>query len=99
MCYMVYAKFEGEKRFGALGSVGGGIDKVGNLMYAYMFDTKEKAQEFADKCKLAQRDRLENVPTLTLGTIGGKSQNLPRRARKWRNYGYCRSFLHYRNLS
>lgn len=51
MCYMVYAKFEGEKRFGALGSVGGGVDKVGNLMYAYVFDTKEKAQEFADKCK------------------------------------------------
>lgn len=51
MCYLVYAKFEDEKRFGALGSVGGGIWKVKNLFYAYMFDTPEQAQKLIDECK------------------------------------------------
>lgn len=56
MSYRVYARFEGEKRFGALGSVGGGVDKVKNLFYAYLFDDMDSAQKFVDACK-------EQVPT------------------------------------
>lgn len=56
MYYRVYARFEGEKRFGALGNVGNGVDKVSNLIHAYIYASIEDAQKLVDFCK-------EQVPT------------------------------------
>lgn len=59
--FRVYAKFPGDKRFGALGPVGNGIDIVRNLMYAYIFDDKSKAQRFMDKCQNCVPDALFEI--------------------------------------